>query len=186
MVYMVEVGLVNCKAAMETAEAAQWQEVVDSECSSVARNKVLTLVDSVPTGKRAIPTRLILQQKLGFGGEMLRYKARLIAQGFRQVEGLDFTETFVPVARLSRVCIVLAIAGARGYAVHQMDVVIAFLESKQDEEIYVHLVLGVLGGPRIAWLNRSLYGLKQSPWYWYMTIDKFLVSQLGLDRKSVV
>ena len=177
-VYMVEAGPINYKAAMETAEAVQWQEAVDSECSSVVKNKVLTFVNSVPAGKRAIPTKLILQRKLGSGGETIRYKARLVAQGFRQVEGLDFAETFAPVASLSSVRIVLAIAGARGYAVHQMDVVTAFLGSKLDEEIYVHLPLGVLGGPRIARLNRSLYGLKQSPRCWYTTIDEFLVSQL--------
>ena len=111
-----------------------------------------------------IPTKLILQWKHGSGGETIRYKAQLVAQGFRQVEGLDFAETFTPVASLSSVHIVLAIARARGYAVHQMDVVTTFLGSKQDEEIYVHLLLGVLGGPRIVRLNRSLYGLKQSPW----------------------
>jgi len=167
---------------METPEAAQWQEAVDSECSSVVKNKVPTFVDSIPTRKRAIPTKLILQRKLGSGGETIRYKARLVAQGFRQVEGLDFAETFAPVASLSSVRIVLAIAGTRGYAVHQMDVVTAFLGSKLDEEIYVHLPLGVLGGPRMARLNRSLYGLKQWPQYWYTTIDEFLVSHLGFRR----
>jgi len=142
-------------------------------------NKVLTFVDSIPTGKRAIPTKLILQQKLGSGGEMIRYKAQLVAQGFQQVEGLDFAETFAPVASLSSVRIVLAIAGMRGYAVHQMDVVTAFLGSKLDKEIYMHLPLGVQGGPRIARLNGSLYGLKQSPQCWYTTTDEFLVSHLG-------
>jgi len=178
-IYMDEASPVNVKAAMETAEAEQWQAAVDSECSSVVKNKVLTFLDSPPTGKRAIPTKLILQRKLGSGGETVRYKARLVAQGFRQVEGLDFVETFAPVASLSSVRSVRAIAGTRGYAVNQMDVVTAFLGSKLDEEIYVHLPLGVLGGQRVAQLNRSLYGLKQSPRCWYTTIDEFLVSQVG-------
>ena len=59
-VYIVEAGPINYKVAMEIAEAAQWQEAVDSECSSMVKNKVLTFVDSVPAGKRAIPTKLIL------------------------------------------------------------------------------------------------------------------------------
>jgi len=144
-VYMVEAGQVNYKAAMETAEAEQWQAAVGSEYFSVVKNKALTFVDLIPTGKRAIPTKRILQRKLGSGGETVRYKARLVAQGLRQVEGLDFAETFAPVASLSSVRIILAIAGTPGYAVHQMDVVTAFLGSKLDEEIYVHLPLGVLG-----------------------------------------
>jgi len=143
-VYIVEAGPVNYKAAMETPEAAQWQEAVHSECSSVVKNKVLTFVDSIPTGKRAIPTKLILQRKLRSGGETIRYKAQLVEQRFRKVEGLDFAKTFAPVASLSSMRIVLAIAGTRRYAVHQMDMVTAFLGSKLDEEIYVHILLGVL------------------------------------------
>jgi len=181
-VNMFEAGPVNYKAAMETPEAAQWQDAVDSACSSVVKNKDLTFGDSIPTGKRAIPTKLILQRKLGSGGETIRYKVRLVAKSFRQVEGLDFAETFAPVASLSSVRIVLAIAGTRGYAVHQMDMVTALLGSMLDEEIYVHLPLGVLGGPRMVRLNRSLYGLKQSPRCWCTAIDEFLVSHLGFQR----
>jgi len=162
-VYMVEAGLVNYKAAMETSEAAQWQEAVHSEYFAVVKNMVLTFVNSIPTRMRPILTKLILQRKLGSRGEMIKYKARLVAQALSQVEGLDFAQTFAPVASLSSVRIVLAIPGMRGYDIHQVDVVIAFLESKLDEEIYLHLPLGVLEGPRMAQLNCSLYGLKQSP-----------------------
>jgi len=59
-VYMVEAGPVNYKAAMEAPKAVQWQEAIDSQCSSVVKNKIIILVDSIPTGKKAIPTRLIL------------------------------------------------------------------------------------------------------------------------------
>jgi len=73
-VYIVEAGPVNYKAAMETPEATQRQEAVDCECSSVVKNKVLTVVDSIPTGKRAIQTKLIVEWKLGSGGETIRDK----------------------------------------------------------------------------------------------------------------
>ena len=128
---------------MQTPEAMQLQEAVDSECFSFVKNKVLTFVDSISTGKRAIQTSLILQRKLRSGGETIREKVRLVEQGFQQVEGFDFAETFGPVASPSSVRIMLAIAGTRGYGVHQMDVVTAVLGSKLDEEIYVHLPLGV-------------------------------------------
>ena len=64
-VYMVEAGPANYSAAMATSEAEQWQAAVDSECSSIVKNKVLTFVDSIPSGKKTIPTRLILQRKVG-------------------------------------------------------------------------------------------------------------------------
>ena len=104
-----------------------------------------------------------------------------MAQGFRQVEGLDFTDTFAPVASLSSVRVVLSVAAARGFIVHQMDVVTAFLGSSLNEEVYVTLPEGVFSS-RLARLNRSLYGLKQSPRCWYTTIDSFLLSQLGFCR----
>jgi len=71
-------------------------------------------------------------------------------------------DTFAPVASLSRVCLVLSIAAAKGFAVRQMDVVRAFLGSELHEEVYVLLQVGVFGDERLACLNRSLYGLKQS------------------------
>jgi len=112
-------------------------------------------------------------------GETIRYKAPLVAQCLRQVEGLEFAKTFAPVASLSSVRIVLAIAGTHRYAVHQMDVVTPFLGSKLHEEMYVHVPLGVLGCQRMSRLNCSLYGLKQSPQCWYTTINELLVSHLG-------
>jgi len=81
-VYMVEDGPRNYRKAMESEEAEEWQKAVDSECLSVTKNKVKQFIDAVPTGKKARPTRLILQGKLGPTGETLGYRARLVAQGF--------------------------------------------------------------------------------------------------------
>ena len=117
---------------------------------------MLTFVDKLPDAKKAIPTKLILQRKLNPAGQAVRYKVRLVAQGFRQVEGLDFTDTFAPVASLVSVRVVLSIAAAKGFAVHQMDVVTAFLGSELHEEVYVTLPPGVFGEHRLASLNRSL------------------------------
>lgn len=75
-VYMVEPGPSSYKQAMESPDAEEWQAAVDSECSSIIRNKVLEFVDSIPPEKKSIPTRLILQRKLNPAGETTRYKAR--------------------------------------------------------------------------------------------------------------
>ena len=151
-------------------------------CVSLEKNKVLTFVHEIPETKKAIPMKLILQLKLNPVRQTVRYKARLMAQCFRQVDGLDFTDTFVPVASPSRVCVVLSVAAAKGFAVHQMNVVTAFLGSELHEEVYVSLPVGVFGRERLACRNRSLYGLKQSPRCWYTTIDNFLITKIGFRR----
>ena len=181
-VYMVEAGPNTYKSAMESDEAYEWQEAIDSECASLEKNRVLTFVRKIPATKKAIPTKLILQRKLNPVGQTVRYKACLVAQGFRQVEGLDFIDTFAPVASLSSVRVVLSIAAAKGFAARQMDVVTTFLGSELQEEVYVSLPMGVFGEERLACLNRSLYGLKQSPRCWYTTIDNFLITRMGFRR----
>jgi len=102
-----------------------------------------------------------------------------MAQGFRHLEGLDFMDTFAPVASLSSVRVVLSIAAAKGIAVRQMDVVRTFLCSELHEEVYVSLPVGEFGDERLACLNRSLYGFKQSRQCWYNTIDNFLITKMG-------
>lgn len=83
---------------------------------------MLTFVDKLLGIKKAIPTKLILQRKLNPAGQAIRYKARLIAQGFCQVEGLDFTNIFAPVASLASVRVVLLIAVAKGFPIRQISV----------------------------------------------------------------
>ena len=77
--FRVEDGLRNYTKAMESTEAEQWQKAMDLECTSLVKNKVLQFVDAVPPRKKAIPTRLILQRKLSPTGDMVCYKARLVA-----------------------------------------------------------------------------------------------------------
>jgi len=178
-VNMVEAGPNTYQSAMESTEACEWQEAIDSECASLEMNKVLTFVHEIPETKKAITTKLILQRKLNPVGQTVRYKAPLVAQGFRQVQGLDFTDTFAPVASLSIVRVVLSIAAAKSFAVRQMDVVTAFLGREPHEEVYVSLPVGVFGRERLACLNHSLYGLKQSPRCWYTTIDNLLITKMG-------
>jgi len=134
-VYMVEAGPNMYKAAMESDEACEWQEAINSEYVFLEKNKVLMFVHEIPETKKAITTKLILERKLNPVGQTVRYKAHFVAQGFRQVEGLDFTNTFALVASLSSVRVVLSIAAAKGFAVRQMDVVTALLGSELHEEV---------------------------------------------------
>jgi len=89
---------------------------------------------------------------------------------------------FTPFASLSSVRVVLSITATHGFKIYQMDIVTGFLGSKIEEEVYVSLPEGILGSTRVASLNRSLYGLKQSPRCWYTTIDAFLIGKMGIRR----
>ncbi|KAJ9546598.1 hypothetical protein OSB04_019141 [Centaurea solstitialis] len=112
-------------------------------------------------------------------GVVVRNKARLVAQGYCQEEGIDYEETFAPVARLEAIRIFLAFAGHRGFKVYQMDVKSSFLNGKLKEEVYVKQP------PRfksekylnhVYFLDKALYGLKQAPRAWYERLSTFLTS----------
>lgn len=180
-VYMTEACLNTYKSA-KSDEAYEWQDAIHSEDASLKKNKVLKFIHKVPGTKEAIPTKLILQGKLNLVGQKVRYKRGLMAQGLHQVEGLDFIDTFAPVVSLLSVRIVVSIAAAKGSAVRQMDVGTAFLCSKLQEEVFVSLQVDVCGGERLACLNSSLNGLKQSPQCGYTTINNFPITKKEFCR----
>ncbi|GJX16533.1 retrovirus-related pol polyprotein from transposon TNT 1-94, partial [Tanacetum coccineum] len=118
--------------------------------------------------------------KLDEYGDVLKNKARLVAKGYRQEEGLDFEESFAPVARLEAIRIFLANAASKNMTVYQMDVKTAFLNGELKEEVYVSQPEGFVDPDRphhVYHLKKALYGLKQAPRAWYDTLSKFLLAQ---------
>ena len=100
----------------------------------------------------------------------MRFKARLIAQGFTQVYGIDYLETFSPVAKLASLRMLLAIAAVEDLEIHQMDVITAFLVGEIDEEIYMDQPEGFQQKDLVCRLRKSLYGLKQASRIWNQKI----------------
>jgi hypothetical protein len=121
---------------------------------------------------------LSFQKQAGEDGEIVRNKASLVAQGFSQVEDLDFGETFALVARLEAISILLAFATSKGFKLYQMDVKSVFLNGVTQEEVYVRQSPG-FENPKYSHrgykLSKALYGLKQAPRAWYARLKTFLL-----------
>jgi hypothetical protein len=109
-----------------TLSDSSWVNAMHEKLENFERNQVWTLVEP-PHDVNVIGTKWVLKNKQGEDGEVVRNKAHLVAQGFRQVEGLDFGETFAPIARLEAIRILLAFAASKGFKLYQIKVKNAFL-----------------------------------------------------------
>ena len=122
-----------------------------------------------------IITKWIFKNKFSEHGHMARNKAILVCKGYAQVEGVDFEETFTPVARLETIMIFLAFACYKYFEVYQMDVKYAFLNGELEEEVYVQQPEGFLLSENrnyVCKLKKALYGLKQVPKALFSRLDK--------------
>nr|AAP53706.1 retrotransposon protein, putative, unclassified [Oryza sativa Japonica Group] len=156
-----------------------WINAMHEELENFERNKVWTLVEP-PSGHNVIGTKWVFKNKQNEDGLIVRNKARLVAQGFTQVEGLDFDETFAPVARIEAIRLLLAFAASKGFKLYQMDVKSAFLNGFIQEEVYVKQPPGFENPDfpnHVFKLSKALYGLKQAPRAWYDRLKNFLLAK---------
>ncbi|KXJ71076.1 hypothetical protein RP20_CCG021563 [Aedes albopictus] len=161
----------------------EWQIAVQDEMDSLTRNGTWTLTQ-LPAGRKPISCKWVFKVKPGAKGEPNRLKARLVARGFTQRYGYDYTETYAPVARLNTLRAVLAVANQQQLLVHQMDVRTAFLNGKLDEEIFMVQPEGFQQGrDLVCRLNRSIYGLKQASRAWNKRFHQFVTS-IGFRRSD--
>ncbi|KAL0345417.1 UNVERIFIED_CONTAM: Retrovirus-related Pol polyprotein from transposon TNT 1-94 [Sesamum radiatum] len=146
---------------------------MDIEMKALENNKTWELVN-LPSGKEVIGLKWIYKLKFKPDGSIQKHKARLVARGYMQREGIDFEETFSPVARFDTIRTVLSIAANYKWKVYQFDVKSAFLNGVLEEEVYVQQPKGyeVKGEEmKVYRLRKALYGLKQAPRAWYERID---------------
>ena len=170
----------NLHEVLQRSDTTEWIRAIHSEVDSLTHSNTFIEVDQVPAPFTPISSKFIFSFKRDVNGKVTWYKARLVAQGFSQREGVDYTNTFAPVVRLTSIHITLAIATNLNLEMDHLDVETAFLNGKIDEEIYMwapkgfkklNLDLGSL------WrLHSSLYGLKQAPLIWNKLLDKVLKS----------
>ncbi|WVZ76533.1 hypothetical protein U9M48_024502 [Paspalum notatum var. saurae] len=151
------------------------------ELENFEGNHVWDLVEP-PPNCRPIGTKWVFKNKQGENGMVVRNKARLVAQGFCQKEGIDYEESFAPVARLEAIRILLAFAASKGFKLQQMDVKSAFLNGFIEKDVYVRQPSGFESA---RFLDQCyIYGLKQGPRAWYARLKSFLLKS-GIVMRSV-
>lgn len=165
------------------ADWPKWQAAIQDEMDSLRRNQTWTL-EKLPKGRVPISCKWVFRVKPGEGGNPDRYKARLVARGFSQRFGFDYTETYSPVVKLDTLRTMLAVANQERMFVHQMDVRTAFLNGDLSEEIYMSQPEGfVEGQDLVCRLHKSLYGLKQASKAWNDRFHRF-IARLGFKRST--
>ncbi|GJX18181.1 putative ribonuclease H-like domain-containing protein [Tanacetum coccineum] len=165
------------KKISEALEDKSWVDAMQEELLQFKIQKVYILVD-LPYGKRAIGTKWVYKNKKDERGVVVRNKARLVARGYRQEEGIDYDDVFTLMARIEAIRIFLAFASYMGFIVYQMDVKSAFLYGTINGEVYVSQPLGFVDPKfpkKVYKVIKALYGLHQAPRAWYVTLFTFLV-----------
>lgn len=143
----------------------KWRTAMQEEIDSIHNNRTWSLVP-LPLDKKAITSRWVFKLKTGINGDPTRFKARLVARGFEQTNGVDFVDTFAPVVRWETIRTLIAIAVHLNWPIHQLDVLTTFLNGILKEDVYMLQPPGfVKPGTEhlVCKLHKSLYGLKQSP-----------------------
>nr|GAT43935.1 polyprotein [Mycena chlorophos] len=196
---MVDVLEHHLAAAVSTAEALDpsweearrrpdwphWQAAINTELDSLKSAGTWTVVPR-PSGRNVVDCKWVLRIKKNAAGEIEKYKARLVARGFTQVQGVDYYETFAPTAKIASIRLVLAIAARNDWDIDMFDFNSAYLngELDTDEEIFMEQPPGHELADRathVLRLNKALYGLKQGGRKWYETLSRAL-GELGFTQ----
>ncbi|KAF3660861.1 hypothetical protein FXO37_13199 [Capsicum annuum] len=141
---------------MTSSDSSFWKEAVDSEIDSILSNHTWELVDLPPENK-PLGSKWIFKWKMKTDGTIHKYKTRLVVKGFKQKEGLDYFDTYLPVTRITSIQILIALIAVYGLEIHQMDVKTAFLNVELEKEIYMEQPEGfVVSGKE----NKSKFDMK--------------------------
>ncbi|KAL0544378.1 hypothetical protein IC582_019492 [Cucumis melo] len=176
-------SLVEPSSYKEASTNPLWKQAMDNELQALTKTHTWDYVD-LPPGKKPIGCKWIFKIKTHSDGSIERYKARLVVKGYSQEYGIDYEETFAPVARMTSVRSLLAIAAAKQWPLLQMDVKNAFLNGTLSEEVYMKPPPGTTPPPqKVCLLRRALYGLKQAPRAWFATFSS-TITQLGFTSSS--
>jgi hypothetical protein len=182
--YTIDYDTRATREAMDSEDGKLWKKAMDEEMVSLDKNEYWDLVE-LPTGRNPIGSKWVFKKKLNAKDKVEKYKSRLVAKGYSQVEGIDFGEIFSPVAKLTSIIFLLSIVVAFDFKVEQMDVKTTFLHGDLEEEIYMKWLEGfvVKGKELVCKMKMFLYGFKQSPRMWYQKFDTYMLG-LGFTKSK--
>ncbi len=177
----------NLAEAKRRPDWPLWEQVIREELATLHAAGTWTL-EHAPPRANVIGSKWVFKAKKDASGKVVRYKARLVAQGFSQVEGVDYFDTYTPVARLASSRAIIAMANRLGLELHQVDIKGAYLNGEllKDEVLYMWHPPGYCEDTsgRVLHLRKSLYGLKQAGRHWYQKFTQILNS-LGFQQCKV-
>jgi transposase InsO family protein len=161
----------SLEEARRRSDWKRWEEAIGVELDALERAGTWEVVER-PRGRNIVESKWVFHLKKDADGKIERYKARLVAKGFTQVQGIDYFDTFAPVARLASIRTILAIAARNGWPIDMFDFHSAFLNGKldDDEEVFMEQPPGFATHNRLMYclhLFKSIYGLKQASRKWY-------------------
>lgn len=164
---------ISYEEAMNRSDRDMWLQAMNEEIESLNKNQVYDLVDRPECN--VVTNKWVFKIKRNSIGQVERYKARLVARGFTQVYGIDYLETYAPVANMTSIRMIFAYAAMEGLHISQFDIKTAFLYGELDETVYMEQPEGFCrDSSKVCLLKRSLYGLKQSPRQWNIKFSDFL------------
>ena len=171
--------------AIRSPHAENWRKAMQAEYESLMDNNTWTLVDE-PEDQHVLPGKWVYKVKYRANGQVEKLKARYVAKGYAQIEGIDFFDTYAPTCKPETFRILLATAARKDLYLGQMDVKSAYLHSKIEEEIYLEQPDGFVkkansGQMLVCKLNKSIYGLKQAAKNWYEALTSLLLKK-GFKR----
>uniref|UniRef100_A0A2N9E4Z4 Integrase catalytic domain-containing protein n=1 Tax=Fagus sylvatica TaxID=28930 RepID=A0A2N9E4Z4_FAGSY len=176
-------SLVVPKSYREALSHPGWRKAMEEEMHALELNHTWDLIPK-PAGTSIVGCRWVFTVKQNPDGTVDRLKARLVTKGFTQTYGLDYTETFSPVAKLNSIRIIISLAANLDWPLHQLDVKNAFLHGDLTETVYMTQPPGFESkGECVCHLKKSIYGLKQSPRAWFDKFSKAVVSH-GMTRSQ--
>ncbi|KAJ9552657.1 hypothetical protein OSB04_016702 [Centaurea solstitialis] len=171
--------------AVSGSESEQWQEAMKTEMQSMYDNQVWELTD-LPQHCRAVWRKWVFKKKTDMNGNVHTFKARLVAKGFTQTHGIDYDETFSPVAMLNSIRILMAISAYFNYEIWQMDFKTTFLNGKLTEDVYMQQLEGFVDPKnpnKVCKLLKSIYGLKQASRSWNLHFDE-RIKEFGFAKSE--
>jgi hypothetical protein len=174
-------NLLTDAEAMACQDAAKWDVACEDKRRSFERMGVYEII-SCPKDRKVVGSKWVFQIKWGLEGSIQKYKACVVAQGFSQVEGLDYDQTFIPVAKFALFRAALAIAAKCDWEVHQMDVKATYLNGRLEEEIFMKPPpeFDIPEG-MVLKLIKAVYGTKQGGQVWYEDIRQML-REMGYEH----